>query len=194
MSQELQPSRARRAHVVAVLQSVSPVQLVSLLDGARRSLDEDPDLARHYLDQLSAILENEVGEDLPERLLLPPRSANGAIRTKGGLASWQLRRVTDHIEHHLETPLSTEELAAVARLSTGHFCRAFKASMGETPHSYIIRQRLRRAQSLMIRTRDTLSQIACACGLTDQAHLTRLFRRVLGTTPLAWRRDWQRAA
>jgi len=38
-----------------------------------------------------------------------------------------------------------------------------------------------------------LSQIACACGLTDQAHLTRLFRRILNETPLAWRRNWRTA-
>jgi AraC-like DNA-binding protein len=55
--------------------------------------------------------------------------------------------------------------------------------MGETPHGYIMRQRIRRAQILMLESRDLLSQIACACGLTDQAHLTRLFRRALGTTP-----------
>ncbi len=174
--------------------AVSPVRVASLLAGVRRSLDEDPNLARHYLEQLSALFGHHVEDEVPEGVLLPERISGAAISSKGGLASWQVRRVTEYIEQHLETALVTENLATVARLSTGHFCRAFKASMGETPHSYIIRQRLRRAQSLMLRSRDSLSQIACACGLTDQAHLTRLFRRIVGTTPMSWRRDWQCAA
>ncbi|CCA90769.1 helix-turn-helix domain-containing protein [Novosphingobium sp. PP1Y] len=175
-------------------QAVFSMQIVSLLAGARRSLDEDLNLARHYLDQLSALFESDFQDDIPEGVLLPQRLSGTMGLTKGGLASWQVRRVTEHIEDRLDKPLITEDLATVARLSTGHFCRAFKASMGETPHSYIIRQRLRRAQTLMLKTRDTLSQIACACGLTDQAHLTRLFRRNIGTTPMTWRRDWQLAA
>lgn len=194
MFQAMQSLRPHRDQPILLQQVVSPMQVASLLAGARRSLDEDPDLARHYLDQLSALLESDFEEEVPEGVLLPQRLTEHMHMTKGGLASWQVRRVTEYIEQRLDTTLITEELAAVARLSTGHFCRAFKASMGETPHSYIIRQRLRRAQALMLKTRDTLSQIACACGLTDQAHLTRLFRRNVGTTPMSWRRDWQCAA
>ena len=106
---------------------------------------------------------------------------------RGGLADWQLRKVIRHVDEHLGTSLACEDLAALVRLSTGHFCRAFKSSVGEPPHTYLIRQRIRRAQRLMVETRDSLSQIACACGLTDQAHLTRLFRKSVGTTPRVWR-------
>lgn len=173
------------------LQAVSPAQVAALLAGARHSLDGDLNLARHYLEQLSAILEPDVDDDLPLGPLLPQRLIQAGLLAKGGLAAWQERRVTEYIEYRLDTPLFTDDLATVARLSTGHFCRAFKTSFGETPHAYIIRQRIRRAQMLMLRSRDTLSQIACACGLTDQAHLTRLFRSILGTTPMSWRRNWQ---
>ncbi len=127
-------------------------------------------------------------------LLVPvaPRSVpDGDASAKGGLAGWQLRRVIGHIEENLGQSLACCELAAVARLSTGHFCRAFKTSVGEPPHAYVIRQRIRHAQRLMLRTDDALSEIACICGLTDQAHLTRLFRRVVGNTPRAWRNRWR---
>lgn len=191
MLQEVQIMPSRQPQFSVVQSTISTMKVASLLAGARKSLDEDPDLARQYLEQLSAIFDHGSEEKMPEGLLLPQRITDGVIRTKGGLASWQVRRVTEYIEQRLEAVLVTEELAGVARLSTGHFCRAFRVSMGETPHSYIIRQRLRRAQTMMIKTRDTLSQIACACGLTDQAHLTRLFRRTVGTTPMAWRRNWQ---
>jgi AraC-like DNA-binding protein len=70
----------------------------------------------------------------------------------------------------------------------GHFCRAFKESFTETPHSHIMRLRLEMAQRLMLTTDDPLSHIALDCGLSDQAHLSKLFRRRLGETPSSWRR------
>jgi AraC-like DNA-binding protein len=114
-------------------------------------------------------------------------------QARGGLAAWQLRRVADYVDKHLTSPLRVETLAQVVRLSPGHFCRAFKEHMGETPHGFIMRRRVRRAQILILTTVDSLSQIAHACGLSDQSHLTRLFRRYVGETPMAWRRKWQRS-
>ena len=81
------------------------------------------------------------------------------------------------------------DLAAIARLSTGHFCRSFTRSFGVAPFAYVAGRRLARAQELMLTTDDPLSQIALACGLCDQSHLTRLFRRHVGTSPNAWRRS-----
>lgn len=177
--------------VAARAQARGTPELTALLAGAMRSLDEDPPRARRYLERLSRLL------DMPDEGGPPDLLAAGPILSdapaKGGLAGWQLRRVAAHVDANLQGPIFTSILAEVAQLSTGHFCRAFKASTGETPHAYVVRQRIRRAQLLMRDTRDTLSQIAYACGLSDQAHLTRLFRRLLGTTPHAWRRNWQQA-
>ena len=115
--------------------------------------------------------------------LLP--SQNGAQR---GLAPWQVRRVLAHIEANLEAQIRNKDLAAVARLSLFHFNVAFRNSVGEAPHGYIIRRRMERAQGLMLSTQKPLSEIAIECGLADQSHLTRLFRRVVGESPAAWRR------
>lgn len=176
----------------AVAKAGGGPELALLLAGALRALDEDPPAARRCLERLSWLLA-EGASDTAEAMLLPERGERADGLAKGGLAGWQLRRVSAHVDAHLQGPIFTSTLAEVAQLSTGHFCRAFKVSTGETPHGYIVRQRIRRAQLLMRDTQDTLSQIACACGLSDQAHLTRLFRRWVGTTPLAWRRAWQQA-
>jgi AraC-like DNA-binding protein len=58
----------------------------------------------------------------------------------------------------------------------------------DSPHGYIIRRRVERAQGLMLSTARPLRDIAAECGLADQAHLTRLFRRIVGESPAAWRR------
>lgn len=106
----------------------------------------------------------------------------------GGLAQWQVVRLAHFIEAHLDETLPLHRLAAEVRLSRGHFARAFKRSFGRTPHAYLTERRIDRAKAMMQRTTTPLSAIALACGLSDQPHLSRLFRRLTGETPLAWRR------
>lgn len=117
----------------------------------------------------------------------PPAPAS-LIPPRGGLAPWQVLRVKTHVEAHLDSTLRARDLAAMVRLSAGHFCRAFKRSLGVAPIAYIAGRRVASAQQRMLATDEPLSQIALACGFYDQAHLTRLFRRHAGTTPHAWRR------
>lgn len=109
----------------------------------------------------------------------------------GGLAPWQIRKVSMHIAQNIDGPLRNGELAAVARLTTSHFSRAFRASVGIPPHEYVIQRRIERAKALMLSTDTPLGQIALDCGLSDQAHLSRLFVRLVGESPRSWRRNRQ---
>lgn len=120
--------------------------------------------------------------------LLTPRAVAQSAGSRGGLASWQQRKVDRYLREHLEHPLQVKQLAQQVSLSVSHFCRAFKDSFGTTPHMYIVRLRLERAKHLMLATQDPLSDISLRCGLADQAHLSKLFRRWTGETPNAWRR------
>ena len=106
----------------------------------------------------------------------------------GGLAPWQTLRVKALIEARLGERLTTTDFAAAVCLSEGHFARAFRRSFGEPPHLYLLRRRIDRAKQLMRNTQQTLSEIALSCGLSDQAHLSRIFRRFEGETPNGWRR------
>jgi AraC family transcriptional regulator len=60
--------------------------------------------------------------------------------------------------------------------------------IGEPPYAHVMRRRVEYAQEIMRRTHRPLSQIALDCGFADQAHLTRLFRRIAGVSPAVWRR------
>jgi AraC family transcriptional regulator len=106
----------------------------------------------------------------------------------GCLPPWQVRRVQEHIEANLSQRLTTQGLARVVNLSASHFSRAFVRSFGSTVHHYVMHRRVALAQRLMLGTSDELSRIALSCGMSDQSHLTRWFRRVVGETPAAWRR------
>jgi AraC family transcriptional regulator len=115
-----------------------------------------------------------------------PSAAPSASR--GGLAPWVARKVSTYIETHLESAISAADLAGLANRSVYHFCRAFRESFSEPPHTYVMRRRIERAQGLMLQTNLSLAQIALDCGLADQAHLNKSFRRFVGQSPGAWRR------
>jgi AraC family transcriptional regulator len=116
------------------------------------------------------------------------RHASAALR--GGLAPWQTKRVADYIDANINSNFRVVDLAAVVRLSATHFFRSFRKSFGETPRAYVTRQRMRRAQIMMLRSREPLAQIALECGMCDQAHFNRVFRKVIGINPSVWRRQF----
>jgi AraC family transcriptional regulator len=153
------------------------VEVGRLLEEVRRALDEDLSAAKTSAARLSEFLASKF-----------PLKAR-ATRARGGLAPWQERKVRNYIEDELEGPILVEDLAELVSLSTSYFCRAFKETFGIPPHSYVVKKRVERARRLMLSTSETLSQIAVACGLADQAHLCRCFRQAMGMTPGAWRRS-----
>jgi transcriptional regulator of acetoin/glycerol metabolism/AraC-like DNA-binding protein len=103
--------------------------------------------------------------------------------TRGGLPPGAMRRVREHVEVHLSESMDLAELAAIAGLSVFHFARAFKQSAGVTPHHYLVHRRIERAQEMLARSELPLSEIALATGFSDQSHLARHFRQMLGMTP-----------
>jgi AraC family transcriptional regulator len=107
---------------------------------------------------------------------------------RGCLSPAQVRRLTEYIDSRLHESPNLETLAAVAGLGLWSFTRYFRESFGRTPHAYIIERRIDRAQRLLAQGRMPIKEVASHCGFADQAHMTRVFRTHLGTTPAALRR------
>jgi AraC-like DNA-binding protein len=124
----------------------------------------------------------------PERPMAPVGLSLNQIPFSSGLNAWQGNRALAHIEEQLDSPLPAIELAALIELSSSHFCRAFKVRFGLPPHAYVLQRRIERAKSLMLAREDhPLAEIALTCGLSDQSHLSLVFRRFVGEAPKAWR-------
>ena len=109
--------------------------------------------------------------------------------TESGVAPWQLRIAKSYIEEHFRQEISLAELASLTRLSQSRFARGFRVSTGMPPYTWALRRRIEAAEQLLAGTDEPLSHIAIQVGFADQSHLTKVFRRALGTTPAAWRRD-----
>jgi transcriptional regulator GlxA family with amidase domain len=148
--------------------------VMQLLTSAQEVLARNPDRAGQYLKQATQLL-GLTGE-------APPTYPTG------GLAPWQLRAVRNYVVANIDDNLTNEKLAEQARLSPGHFSRAFKVSMGVAPHAFILRERIERAKDLILGSSVPLSEIALCCGFADQSHFTRMFRRHEGLSPSSWRR------
>jgi AraC-like DNA-binding protein len=85
--------------------------------------------------------------------------------------------------------LPVRELARECRLSSAHFPRAFRRSAGMAPHDdWLIEQRIVLSKKKLRDDRRSLSDVAAECGFTDQSHFTRMFNRIVGVPPGAWRR------
>lgn len=106
---------------------------------------------------------------------------------RGGLSPGAARRVREHVEAHMSENIDLAALAAIAGLSVYHFARAFKHSTGVTPHQYLVSRRIERAKEMLARTEAPLAEIALATGFSDQSHLSRHFRQILGITPSHFR-------
>lgn len=106
----------------------------------------------------------------------------------GGLAPWQVKRLERHLAQSLDAPLRLQDMAALVGVSASHFSRAFKKTFGIPFSQYVTAARLDRARTLLRSTRQSISDIALACGMADQSHLTRHFHRRFGAPPHAWRR------
>jgi AraC family transcriptional regulator len=145
-----------------------------------------PEEAFWYVSRAVARLRLEI----PSMMSTPDSddTKSAASASRGGLAPWQIRKVSGYIEAHLDSTIGAADLAGLVKLSVFHFCRVFRASFGEPPHTYVMQRRVERAQGMMLRTSSSLAQIAIECGLADQAHLNKSFRRFVGESPGAWRR------
>lgn len=76
--------------------------------------------------------------------------------------------------------------AAACGLSPSQYRRRFRAVHGVSPWRMVLRRRIERAQDLLDGDR-TLAEVASAVGMHDATHLCRVFRRITGVTPGAWR-------
>jgi AraC family transcriptional regulator len=106
---------------------------------------------------------------------------------RGGLAPFALRRVREYVAAHLRDRIRLQHLAAVAGLSQFHFARAFKASFGVSPHTYVLRCRIGEVKRLLLGSHLPIAEIARRTGFNGAGQLSTRFRAFTGVTPTRFR-------
>jgi AraC family transcriptional regulator len=110
--------------------------------------------------------------------------------SRGGLGPARLRRIRELVHAKLEDELSLDELAQSVGLSTAHFARMFRKSTGETPHQFVLRQRVERAKAMLRAPAARVLDVAVACGFKTQQHFAQVFCNVCGVSPTKYRRNF----
>jgi len=108
---------------------------------------------------------------------------------RGGLGSARLRRIKELVQAKMEDDLSLDEMAQSVGLSTAHFARMFRKSTGESPHQFVLRQRLKRAKAMLRAPDARVLDVAIACGFKTQQHFAQVFRDVWRVSPTEYRQE-----
>lgn len=107
---------------------------------------------------------------------------------QGGLADWQVKKVTGYMREHLDQEIGLEELAGLVNLSRFHFCTAFRKATGHTPHNWLVMQRIGEARRLLGIAELPVTEVALAVGYQTPSAFTAAFRKLMGMTPSEFRR------
>jgi AraC family transcriptional regulator len=114
-----------------------------------------------------------------------------APEQKGGLSPSKLSRAKELLMETSSRDVRLADIAKECGLSRQYFTKSFKATVGVTPHRWLQRYRIKKAQDLLQNTSHRIADIAIDCGFADQAHFTRVFVTLMGATPAAWRREYR---
>jgi AraC family transcriptional regulator len=115
-------------------------------------------------------------------------AATRPLRPNRRLSRQHEARAKEMLLGSLDDKLSVSDIAQACGLSRSYFIRAFHDTLGQTPHQWLMKQRVDRACGLLAQGAQSLADIAAGCGFADQSHFTRVFSQHLGCPPGTWRR------
>ena len=96
-------------------------------------------------------------------------------------------RLQSYIQQHLREPITLADLARQAHLSPTHFARVFKQQFHVSPIYYVLQKRVALAGSLIAETSMPFKEISQAVGYDDPYYFSRLFKKMTGLSPTAYR-------
>lgn len=137
-----------------------------------------------------------IANAVAKRLVVPPHRDGGQkqfVEMPVGVDPDEeaFARVLDHVRGNLRRPHTVEGMARRARMSERTFARRFREVAGTTPHRWLQQERVRLAQSILETSSLPLERVAERAGFSDAQLLRLHFKRVVGTTPQAYRRTFQ---
>ena len=116
-----------------------------------------------------------------------------ARKYRGGLGPARLRKIREFVRANIEEELNLKEMAQSVGLSTAHFSQMFRKSTGESPHQFVLHQRIERGKEMLRAAEGRILDVAIACGFKTQQHFARVFRKFCGASPTEYRQEFVEA-
>jgi len=113
-----------------------------------------------------------------------------AAHSHKGLSQKQLELVLEYIELNLDSKIKLSDLATIAGVGKFYFSRLFKNSTNISPYRYVLQQRVERAKILLKNSDLPICNISLECGFSNQSHLTKYFRMIVGISPMNYRKNF----
>jgi AraC family transcriptional regulator len=158
-------------------------------------LGYDDNVIATALRTLSAALSEGVSDLYAETMAhfltghLLVRHAKALPRATQSIDAFRMQRMDEFLRENLSDPVSLEDIAAVAGISRFHLVRLFRKVYGETPFRRLTRMRIEEAKSKLEAGRESVTEIAFACGYDNPGHFASAFRRWVGTSPSGYRKQ-----
>ncbi|HVM01622.1 MAG TPA: helix-turn-helix domain-containing protein [Acidimicrobiales bacterium] len=139
----------------------------------------------------------EVANAVARRMVVPPHRDGGQAQfveapVPDGGGDDSLAATLGWMLEHLDRRVTVDDLARRAHMSPRSFARRFRAATGTTPHQWLLGQRVLLASRLLETTDQPVELVARRCGMGSAASLRAHFSRLVGTSPLAYRRTFRR--
>jgi AraC family transcriptional regulator len=179
LDSELQSNPKGELRLQLHFQDPAAQQLLTLLLAEAHEGFSTEKLYTEYLAQALAV-----------RMLYQGRQSRPATnnRDASALPKHVLRRIIERMRC-FSCDLSLQALANESGYSRVHFVRMFRAATGYSPHNYLLNLKLERARELLKNPSMSLIDIALDCGFSSHSHMSRLFHKLIGVTPSAYRRS-----
>lgn len=132
------------------------------------------------LEHASSQIERDTQMRAALGMLLLRHSREITLRTPDEANTVKIAR--DYLEAYFDQNVSLDELAGAAQISPFHLARLFRQQTGLPPHAYLTHLRINHAKKRLAQG-ESIAEVAAAVGFSDQSHLTRWFKRIVGITP-----------
>ncbi|WP_082478120.1 MULTISPECIES: helix-turn-helix domain-containing protein [unclassified Rhizobium] len=176
----LMPSVGSSAAQTALHRPVEIQDVAAIEVLAKLLAEEIKSPARH-----AVYAESLIGSIVAGLLDIPAETEEKA---GGRLTQGQMNKLLSHIDGLGDYRMSVADMAATVGLSESWFASVFKQTTGKTPLQWQLAKRVELSKQLLGESDLSVASIAAQLGFSDQAHLTKVFRQIVGETPAAWRR------
>jgi YesN/AraC family two-component response regulator len=157
---------------------------VLILSGRMLTLDDIKRIEQHALVTFQS--KDILSEDETTATLLRMLAGTDVLPSQ---TSALVKRTVIYLHENYANPLSRREIAESIRVSENHLSRIFRRELGISPWDYLNRYRIRQAKELLASTEDSVTSVALQVGFNDPAYFSRVFRRQVGQSPTAFRKQ-----